>query len=198
MPILSHDLTLSFGGLLVNAAFLLVTSALLVGQAGDKKMTPPPAAPAPVVASSCGPTCGDCGCETTHKLRDRLHGMFSKCDSCDTCKPMCHEHKPACAPVKTCDACERPSFLSKLRERFHRHDACCDVGCSAAPAPAPVKGEPVPAPGKKMPDAPKKTVDLRIETAPAPNTITVAPAAPIVEVTPVPVPRVEGDRRDPF
>ncbi len=187
----------------MNAAFLLVTSALLVGQAGDKKAPAPAAAPAPVVASSCGPTCGDCGCDTTHKLRDRLRGLFSKCDTCDTCKPTCHEHKPACAPVKTCDACERPSFLSKLRERFHRHDACCEAGCAdgscGSAAPAPVKGEPIPPPGKKMPDAPKgKAVDIRIENTPAPNTISVAPAAPIVEVTPVPVPRVDGDRRDPF
>jgi hypothetical protein len=184
----------------VNAAFLLVTSALLVGQAGDKKApTPAPATPAPAVASSCGPTCGDCGCETTHKLRDRLRSMFSKCDSCDACKPTCHEHKPVCAPVKTtCDACERPGLLSKLRERFHRHDSCCDGGCGA-PAAAPAKTEPIPAPGKKMPDAPKgKAVDIRIENAPAPNTITVAPAAPIVEVTPVPAPRVDADRRDPF
>lgn len=188
----------------MNAAFLLVTSALLVGQAGDKKpVPPPPAVSAPVVAPSCGPTCGDCGgCETTHKLRDRLRGMFSKCDSCDACKPTCHEHKHACAPVKTCDACERPSFLSKLKERFHRKDACCDGGCTtcgAAPVAPPIKGEPVPPPGKKMPEAPKgKAVDIRIENAPAPNTISVAPAAPVVEVPTVPVPRVEGERRDPF
>ena len=188
----------------MNAAFLLVTSALLVGQAGDKK-APAPAAPAPVVASSCGPTCGSDACCGTvgHQLRGRLRGLFNRCDSCDTCKPACEPKPACCAPVKTCcDACERPSFLSKLRERFRRHDACCEstcTTCGATPA-APAKGETVPAPGKKMPDAPKgKAVDIRIENTPAPNAITVAPSAPAIEeAIPVPAPRVDGARRDPF
>src|SRR5450755_3040752 len=85
------------GGILVNAAFLLVTSAMLVGQpgGGDKKPAPPPpaVAPAPVVSTGCGAGgCGGCqdacGCDSFgHKLRDRLRGLFNRnsCDTCDTC-----------------------------------------------------------------------------------------------------------------
>ena len=58
-------------------------------------------------------------------------------------------------------------------------------------------------PDTKVPDkAPPKTPqEVRIET-PAnpftPNAIQVSPTAPSIEVVPVPTPRVEGDRRDPF
>jgi hypothetical protein len=238
----------------VNAAFLLVTSALMVGQAGKPAPTPPPAAPAPVVASSCGSNCGStcgqdaCGCEGGHRLRDRLRGWFKRdrcdsCNTCDTCKPTCHEHKPVCHEPKpvchvakpacdecrsawlhrehacrthcapapkcdTCDSCGRANLLGRLRERFRHCDSGCDTGCGTACASgcggavtgAPPKTEKIEAP-KKMPEAPpKKTAEVRIETpAPfAPNAIRVSPAAPSVEVAPVPAPRVEGDRRDPF
>jgi hypothetical protein len=232
------------GGILVNAAFLLVTSAMLVGQAGgDKKPapTPPPAAAAPVVSTGCGPSgcgCNDaCGCDSFgHKLRDRLRSLFARnsCDTCDTCKPAptCHTHTPllkkscdtcdscrpsvwtwqrrchepacnTCAP-KTCDTCGCGShaFLDRLREGFRRKE-CCDTcsTCGSAPAAPPAKVEPI-APPKKMPDTKKpeekKPAQVRIATPPAP-----IPTVPTVEITPepsavVPVPRVEGDRRDPF
>lgn len=192
----------------MNAAFLLVTSALIVGQAGDKK-APAPAAPAPAATSSCGPTCGsDCGCEGFgHRLRDRFGGLFNRCDSCDTCKPAHVHHErcaPACAPAKcdTCDSCGRTGFLAKLRDRFGRHDCGCGCEtsscCGSAPAAAPEKiNTPVP---KKMPEAPKagKAQEVRIENLPAPNAISVAPAAPVVEVPAIPTPRADGDRRDPF
>ena len=71
----------------------------------------------------------------------------------------------------------------------------------------PAKGEKIEAP-KKMPiEAPKKAPaapkaqEVRIENAPAaiaPNAIQVTPSVPSVEIAPVPAPRVEGDRRDPF
>ena len=210
----------------MNAAFLLMTSALMVGQAGDKKPAAPPAA-APIVASSssCGSTCGsDACCEGFgHRLRDRLRSWFSR-DCCDTCKPTCHEAKPACddgcrtkwfnfqpawrdhcAPA--CDTCDGP-FLSRLRGWGHHSDCGCSTcasgcaggGCAGTVAAPPVKTEKIEAPGKKMPEAPKgKAQEVRIDTpaAPiaAPSTITVSPAPPVVELAPAP--RVEGVR-DPF
>jgi hypothetical protein len=239
------------GGILVNAAFLLVTSAMLVGQAGggDKKPAPPAAvAPAPVVSTGCGAGCGGCqdacGCDSFgHKLRDRLRGLFNRnsCDTCDTCKPAhtCHSHKscdscdscpkawtwqrrchePACntcAPApKACDTCSSScgcgshAFLDRLREGFRRNKCCdscntCGSACGTGPVAAPpAKVEPI-APPKKMPDPKvpdKKPAQVRIDTPPA--QIPAIPTAPTVEVTPapaavVPVPRVEGDRRDPF
>ena len=222
----------------MNAAFLLVTSALLVGQPGiaEKKPVPTPvvtAAPAPVAVGSgcCQDSCG--GEAFGHRLRDKLRGMFSRnsCDSCQpttchapVCKPACEEtckpkwfahctHK-SCAPATCNDSCERGglNLFGKLRERFHRADSCCDSGCASggcsgtgAPAIMPGKtGEKIEGPAKKMPgDAPKekKPQEVRIETQSAPytpNVIQVTPTFPSVEITPVPAPRVEGDRRDPF
>lgn len=205
----------------MNAAFLLVTSAMLVGQGGDKKPAPPPAAPA-AVSSCCNHD--PCGCEGFgHRLREKLRGLFNR-DNCDACQPTtCHTHHKAaacpktcndacrpkfwqpacrepkaCAPAKTCtDPCGHAShnLLAKLRERFARNDCC--GGTTAAPAKA---GEKIDAP-KKMPDASKKPQEVRIDTPPAPIAITQpVPAPPVVGVAPVPVPvpRVEGDRRDPF
>lgn len=220
----------------MNAAFLLVTGAMLVGQGGDKKPAPAPA-PA-VVTSSCCNT-DPCGCESWgHRLRNKMGGLFHR-DNCDSCQPAtcnsghglfnrgcdtgcnnnnccqpkfwkapCHDNKacaPTCAP--TCnDSCGGHSFnlLSKLRDRFHRND-CCDGGCASTVAPAPVKGEKIEPPAKKLPVKPpepkKPAEEVRIDPAPiAPGTISPLPTPPAVEITPVPVPvpRVEGDRRDPF
>ena len=60
----------------------------------------------------------------------------------------------------------------------------------------------MPTPGETVP-APKKTdTEVRIDTPPAtiaaPAVIEPLPTPPAVEVTPVPVPRVEGAPRDPF
>jgi hypothetical protein len=169
----------------VNAAFLLVTSALLVGQA-DKRPVPPP--PSASVASSC---CQEsCGCESYgHKLRDRLRGMFSRdcsdaCQptachthhvhtptfksSCDDCakpkfwhrQPACHTHNH-CATAQCNDGCERGSFLAKLRERFSRGDRCCDTGCNTGSCGNAGCGGPVtPAPRMGEPiNNPKKMPD---------------------------------------
>jgi len=168
----------------VNAAFLLVTSAMLVGQAGDAggDKKPPPSPPA--VASSCG---HDCDCDGYgHRLRDRLRGMFSRdcCDACqpttcpthhvhtpsynsccdDACKtrfwnwqPRCREHQ--CHAQHACApaACEdscQHGILSRLRDRFQRGDRCCDSGCSTV---APAKsGEKIDTTPKKMPADPGK------------------------------------------
>lgn len=206
----------------MNAAFLLVTSAMVVGQAGgDKKVeaVQPPAkvAPAPVV-SGCGHD--PCGCDGFgHRLRDRLRGLFNR-DCCDSCQPSCaparapifqgHAHNH-CAPATCNDPCGRTGFniLERLRGGFHRHDSCCDGGCSSPAAPA--KTEKIADPPKKMPDpkaAPKagdkKPQEVRIDTPVTPIVPNAIPTVPTVEVTPLPIPaptpapRIEGDRRDPF
>ncbi len=224
----------------MNAAFLLVTGAMLVGQGGDKKPTPAPAPAAPAVTSCCNTD--PCGCEGWgHRMRNRLGGLFHRdnCDACkpttccDTghqrqpifhrscdsgcntgCKPKFWNHQPACqdkcastcAPTCT-DSCGGHSFnlLSNLRHRFGRNE-CCDGGCASTTVAPPVKaGEKIEAP-KKMPETPKKVEkkpaeEVRAEPTPiAPGAIQGLPTPPAVEITPVPVPvpRVEGDRRDPF
>lgn len=219
----------------MNAAFLLVSTALMVGQpAAEKKPAPPPATPA-VAAASCG---NDCDCHGFgHRLRGKFRGLFNRGDCCEPCpapaaacpKTTCHTHcdrqpwfrsrceeacKPrfwnweprcrehhchkTCAPAPTChDPCERAGFLSRLRDRFQR-GGCCDSGCASAPAKAPEK---IDAP-KKMPDVKKTgtTEEVRIQTPATPNVIRVTPVAPTVDFAPAPVPapRVQSERRDPF
>jgi len=60
-------------------------------------------------------------------------------------------------------------------------------------------------PDTKIPDAkvPEKKTSSQVRIDPpvapfTPNAIQVSPTTPSVEVVPVPAPRVEGDRRDPF
>src|SRR5438477_12636951 len=79
-----------YGGFLVNAAFVLVTSAWLAGQAAAPP--PPPAKPpattvAPAAPAACGSSCGtscggDCNtcCDSCGKggLLGRFRGLFSK------------------------------------------------------------------------------------------------------------------------
>lgn len=87
----------SNGGILVNAAFLLVTSAWFAGQTP----APAPAAPGPAVVSSaqgcgsggCGGGCDSC-CSGGHSWfggGGRLGGLFHRNSCCDTCN--------------TCDSC---------------------------------------------------------------------------------------------
>ena len=166
----------------MNAAFLLVTSACLAGQAA-----PAPAAPAaPIVASACGSSCGDaCGCDSFgHRLRDKMQGLFHRgckdacapttcgcghshklfsrsCDTCNTCKPKIWTWQPKCrthcAPAPTCcDACGGTHFLGRLKGIFHRNSGCCDGGCSTGCVGG-ACGAPAAAPaaGEKI-EAPKK------------------------------------------
>jgi hypothetical protein len=93
---------------LVNAAYLLLTSAWLAG-ADAAPAAPAPAAPAPVASapvvasgSCCGGGCGGGGC--------------SSC--ADTC------------------GCEKVKFWDKWRAKFHK-DCGCETSCGcAAPAPS--------------------------------------------------------------
>ena len=225
MPNLSQTLTTN-GGILVNAAFLLVTGAMLVGQAGDKKVTPVPPPTTPAATSGCNSD--PCGCENFgHRLRDKLGGLFQR-NNCNSCQPTCCDNAPrqvhhntgcndcgrqrsftpTCHQPKTCaptctDSCGHGGFnlLSHLRGRFSRNDCGCDGGCGSTTAPPVKAGEKIDAPKKMPTETPKKTnTDVRFETTPAPlaapNTIQPLPTPPAVEVTPVPVPRVEG--REPF
>jgi hypothetical protein len=142
-------------------------------------------------------------------------------------QPRSHSHN-ACAPATSCDSCGNGhvGIFERLRGSFARGgSSCCDGGCSSGgcgnsgygPGAGgtivpPAKGsEPIVNPPKKLPvekvPAPvnpppaKKAGSVSIEThaSPAtPNTISVAPSIPSVELAPAPAPRVEGDRRDPF
>ena len=162
----------------MNAAFLLMTTALVAG--ADAAPSHAPASPAPVVvhpappASPCGSGVGGCsgGCGTCYdaccekeglftRLRNKLSSRFSKGnDCCDPCGD-------------TCSA----GFGSKLRGRlkgmFRKHDDCCDAcapacdGCASgtvvgtpilgtpAPAQSMPKAEPIGEPREKLPAGPK-------------------------------------------
>jgi hypothetical protein len=194
-----------------------VSSALLVGQAGDKvdkdKKAPPP--PPPAAVASSGGCCGQDACcdggGFGRRLRDRLHGLFNR-NNCDCCQPTtCHQHHVRSSCNDCCgqarvrhthnncssgcnDGCGGGGFLGHLRERFRRGDCCgCDGGCSGAGAPPVKGGEKIDAP-KKMPGdgKDKKTSqEVRIYDQGTPNGIRVTPTVPSVEVTPIPAPRVE-------
>lgn len=196
----------------MNAAFLLVTSTLLVGQGGDKKVeaVPAPAKSATGSSAACGHGCHD---GFGLGLRDKLRSLFQH-DNCNNCKPSIHDRlrtlfhsncntgckpkiwnwQPHClhqnrAPATCNDPCNHGglNFLEKLRSAFHRGDRCCAGGTAG---PAKIDS----APPKQMPkEAPK---GARIETAPAPAAIVPnaipsvpsVPNVPSVEVAPAPVP----------
>jgi hypothetical protein len=162
------------GGSIVNAAFLLVTSAWLAGQAAP----PPPAQPAPPyahahpapAAPAASSACCDTGCDSCCEggLLARLRGWFRRhddcCDTCDT-------HKPAPPPAPShhdCGGCQDEcgcgqGLLARLRGWFRRDDCCdgCATDCSgtaAAPAahapprpPEPIKAPKSTEPPKEMP-----------------------------------------------
>ena len=211
----------------MNAAFLLVTSALMVGQpAADKKPAP---APAPAAAAkSCG---HDCDCNRFgSKLRDRLSGLFSR-DCNDSCKPAaCHTHahartplfrsgcedackpklwnwtpkcrEPKACPPKACAPakCDDPCARPNFLAKLRdrfQRGGCCDAGCSSTPAKKTEKIDTAPKP-LPNPKEKGKPEEVRIESQPVPFVVPVSPIIPSVEITPAPAPRVEGDRRDPF
>ena len=210
-----------YGGILVNAAFLLVTTAWLTGQApsADTK-----AAPAPAV-QACGSSCCDDG--FCHRLRERLRGMFQR-DCCEPA-PKCHpvrcqpapKCQPACKPAPRC--CATPCSTTTCRRDWFQHRGCCETKpacpktdccndgllsrlralcnrrtCDCCSSSGKV-GEPIPA-GKKMPSAtyfeevPTGRPEVRIITpAPAPTT------APGLEAAPAVVPSIDPvDNKNPF
>jgi hypothetical protein len=124
---------------LVNAAFLLVTSAWLAG--GDAAAAAPVAATAaPIVSSAPCSSCGGsssyggcnscdsgCGCEKEGFFA-RLRAKFARggecgcgCESASSC---------GCAAAAPTCGCEKEGFFSRLKGRFHRESEC---GCASAP-----------------------------------------------------------------
>jgi hypothetical protein len=149
-------------------------------------------------------TCNDCGGHGQGGLFERLRHGFRRDSGCDSgCSGGCGNVTPGAG-----------------------YGPGVTYGPGGAVVPPPVKGEKIEAP-KQMPNPkvvepapkvveplpkPNPPVDPKINDkkpgsvsigapitpATAPNVISVAPAIPSVEITPVPAPRVEGDRRDPF
>lgn len=142
----------------MNAAFVLVTAALLTGHHQSAG------------CSSCGTTTAVSSCDSCcqdswgHRLQGRLKGLFAGngcgChkDACSTCSapaPTCCAPAPApapaptcCAPAPTCcdsghhrhhaqtscDSCNSSGgFFGRFRGMFNRghgSSGCCDAGCS--------------------------------------------------------------------
>ena len=164
----------------MNAAFLLVTSAWLAGQAPPPpaRPAPPPPPPTAVASSACCDTGCDSGCGG-HGLFARLRELFHRHDCCeDTCHPA---PPPPPPPVKhdCCDDCGcRPRLLDRLRALFH-HDDCCDT-CGTAgphgagapgPAPEPIRAPKSAEPPKEMPKGSTSGAGvLRPQPALAPTT----------------------------
>jgi hypothetical protein len=163
----------------VNAAFLLVTSAWLAGQAAPApapaKPMPPPvyAAPGATAGSgccntascdSCGESCGGGG------LFARLRARFCRHDDCcDTCTTGCgHAPAPAPAPAAACgceEECCGGGLLARLRSWFHRGGCeetteCCGAStncCGTAGAPHAAGAAPLPPRPPEPIKAPKAT-----------------------------------------
>jgi hypothetical protein len=157
----------------VNAAFLLVTSAWLAGQAAPPPATatpmPPPgyAAHAPAVGSGC---CNTGGCDTGGGeccgggFFARLRGWFCRHDDCnDTCSTGCgHAAAPAHAATCGCEEeCGGGGLLARLRAWFHRggcEEECCGAAsncCGTAPHAA--GAAPMPPRPPEQIKAPKST-----------------------------------------
>jgi len=149
----------------VNAAILLMASAVTAGQPPAAEAAPAPAPPVVVAGSGgcsggdCGPVaCGcDVGCKKVgllDKIKSRLGGRKQHC-GCDAAPACAPAPAPACAPA--CDDCGRAprvSILDRLKAKFGKRKGCdtcapaCD-GCGAAPAAAPAAAPttaPTPAP----------------------------------------------------
>lgn len=175
-----------YGGKPVNAAFVLVTAALLTGDHSGGG------------CSSCGTatvsSCNSCCQESFgHRLQGRLRGLFSGggChkDSCcaDTCSSCAPAPAPAPAPAcntcnscdtcghhrhfarTSCDSCDNGGggLLGRLRGMFNRGGSSCGCEASsscgtcsscgtAAPPAAGAAPAPAPAGGEAIKDAPKK------------------------------------------
>jgi hypothetical protein len=99
--------------------------------------------------------------------------MFHRDDCCDPCGNGGHRwfHRDDCGGCGGCDEGCGHGLFSKLRGLFHRHD-CCETECCAGAGPGMVRPEPIPPPkggepAKKMPEAPKKSVQAITPAEPA-------------------------------
>jgi hypothetical protein len=164
---------------LVNAAFLLVTTAWFAGADPAPATHAAPAgsvASAPVAGgcyggATCNDGCGccDCCCKPSLLQRLRARKCCNSCDCCNTCAtPCCNTN--CCDNVSghcgsCCDCCCKPSLLQRLRARKCCCDSCCDgcgyngCGSSVGGAGAPPATMPSAEPIKVLPkDAtPKKS-----------------------------------------
>ena len=153
----------------MNAAFVLMTSALLTGNHPAAASCNTPSCSSHVSScDSCGPQFGA-----------RLRGLFSR-GSCNTCAapaPCAHQcAAPKCA-APVCDpcACGSHRFLDKLKGMFNRSSCGCDTGCStgcASPGCGSTGGAVMSSPQGCAPAAPGMT------PAPAPEAPKKLPAAP--------------------
>jgi hypothetical protein len=188
----------------VNAAILLMASAVTAGQPVPTPAPPPPPTPAPAVVTGSGGCAGDCGpvacgcdvgCKKAgifDKIKARLGSHKHHCGcapACDTCTPPPPAPTPCatCAPAP-CTTCAAPrvSILDRLKAKLGKHHCtnCAPVcdGCSAPAGPvvAPIPGTTAPAAPVPSPMPTPKT--------PAPKAEVVVPGV----VTPVSGPRLSG------
>ncbi len=201
-----------YGGILVNAAILLVSSAWMAGQTPDVIIpVQHHAQPA-----ACGGHSGGCNDACHEGICARLRGLFHRenncCDSCaqPRCQTFhcpqrhhrdhgCQTHDHGCQAHNACDSCghEHGRLLDRIRGAFHR-DCGCDNGCStsgSAPGAEPLKEQP-----KKMPTKEKaKAEEARVITTPGQAPLPAIQNAPAIQSAPALAPRViENDTRNPF
>jgi hypothetical protein len=203
-----------YGGILVNAAILLVSSAWMAGQTPDVIIPVQHAQPAACGNNCCNDSCHQGICA---KLRERCRGLFQR-DHCDSCsQPRCQtfhhcerqhcerqhcerpHHERCCQSHNACDSCGHTSLLERIRNAFHR-DRCCDNGCcnstsGSAPGAEPLKDQP-----KKMPTKEKtKAEEARVITTPGQAPLPAIENAPAIQSAPALAPRtLENDNRNPF
>jgi|GEM_PF-3557960 hypothetical protein len=151
---------------LVNAAFLLVTTAWFAGAdpaPATSAAHPGAVASAPVAGGCCGGAactdncgCCDCCCKPSLWQRLRARRCCNCCECCDTCATTncctssCGSHV-SCDCGSCCEpCCCKPSFLQRLRARRCCCDSCCDSCCgngcgsgAAAPPAAMPSAEPI-------------------------------------------------------
>lgn len=118
------------GGEIVNAAFLLLTSAWFVGADPAPAAAPAPAHPAPPAAAcgGCGGCCCDCGCCCCRPtLRERLDAFMNACGSCCNC---------GCCGCGCCDCCCcKPTLRDRIDAFLNACGAprccgCCNCCCA--------------------------------------------------------------------
>ncbi len=143
---------------LVNAAFLLVTTAWFAADAAPAKPAPVVSS-APVASASVSGCCGStssCGCESDccckPSLMQRLKARFQrdKCCECNSCgsscgttscssgcasSSSCRASSSSCCGSTTtasccdsCNSCCKPSLMDRLRARMNRNK-CCESSC---------------------------------------------------------------------
>ena len=114
-----------YGGILVNAALLLVSSAWMAGQTPDVII--------PVNhATSCGTNCGSSCCDSGPRWRDRLRGLFHR-DRCqDDCAQPCPQPRCQPCPQPRCQPCPQPRCQPACPQpRCH---VVCQPQCRPQPA----------------------------------------------------------------